>query len=88
VLTISEVFDDLFSLPASDLNVDHYRPIFVDEKAEVLAAMLSDIQEYDIRTGLSTRKDHDLAFDYSVLRSHDKLQVTDARRSSGTPTRV
>jgi hypothetical protein len=44
--------------------------------------MLSDIQEYDIRTGLSTRKDHDLAFNYLVLRSHDKFQVPDARRAA------
>jgi hypothetical protein len=44
--------------------------------------MLSDIQEYDVRIGVASRKDHDLAFNYSVLRSHDKFQVPDARRAA------
>ena len=44
--------------------------------------MLVDIQEYHIRIGLSVRKYHDLAFNYSVLQSHDKFQVPNARRAA------
>lgn len=38
----SDVFKDMFSLPASDLNTDQGQPIFLDEKAEVLTLMISD----------------------------------------------
>lgn len=55
-LTISEVFKDMFSLPASNLNTDQSQPIFIDEKAEILALMIFDLEEHQVRTELTMRK--------------------------------
>lgn len=79
---ISDVFKDLFSLPASDMNIDKSQPIFIDEKAEVLALMLSDIHEHDFRSRVSSLRNHDIAINYSVLQSHDKFQVPVAREAA------
>jgi hypothetical protein len=78
----SDVFKDMFSLPTSDLNRDQAHPIFIDEKAEVLALMISDLQQHDSRTGLSSGKEHGLATNYSVLKAHEKYQVSDGRRAA------
>jgi len=72
----------MFSLPASDLNQDQAQPIFIDEKAEVLALMISELQNHESRTGPSSRKDHGLAINHSVLKAHDKYQISDGRRAA------
>jgi len=72
----------MFSLPASDLNTDQTQPIFIDEKADVLALMISDLQGHESRTGISSGKDHGLAVNHSVLKAHDKFQVSDGRRAA------
>jgi hypothetical protein len=72
----------MFSLPASDLNMDQAQPIFIDEKADVLALMISDLQQHESRTGPSSSKDHGLAINHSVLKAHDKYQVSDGRRAA------
>jgi len=72
----------MFSLPASDLNVDQAQPIFIDEKAEVLALMMSDLQEHESRIGPSSSKDHGLAINHSVWKAHDKYQVSDGRSAA------
>jgi len=78
----SDVFKDMFSLPASNLNTDQAQPIFIDESAEVLALMLSDLQAHEGRIGLSSGKDHGLAINHSVLKALDKYQVTDSRQEA------
>jgi hypothetical protein len=72
----------MFSLPASDRNMDQAQPIFIDEKAEVLALMISDLQKHESLTGPSSSKDHGLAINHSVMKAHDKFQVSDGRRAA------
>jgi len=79
-LTISEVFQDMFSLAVAD-QVDQSEPIFIDEKAEILAIMLSDLRDYySAQDRVSGHEDHDLATNYFVARTHGKFQITDVRR--------
>jgi len=79
-LTISEVFQDMFSLPVAN-QVDQTEPIFIDEKAEILAIMLSDLRDYySVQDRISGHEDHDLATNYFVARTHDKFQITDVRQ--------
>ena len=75
----SDVFKDMFSLPASDPNTDQAQPIFIDEKAEVLALTISDLQTHQSRTGPSSGESHGLAINHSVLKALDKYQVTEGR---------
>jgi hypothetical protein len=75
----SDVFKDMFSLPTSDLNRDQAHPIFIDEKAEVLALMMSDLQQHESRTGPSSSKEHGLAINYSVMKAHDGRRAAERR---------
>lgn len=76
-LTISEFFRDMFDLPASDLNIDPFQPIFIDEKSEVLAIMISDLRELSCQSETSSAASHGIATDYSVMLAHDKFQATE-----------
>jgi hypothetical protein len=67
----------MFSLPGSDVNRDKAQPIFIDEKAEVLALMISDLQQHESRTGPLSSKEHGLAINHSVMKAHEKYQVSD-----------
>jgi hypothetical protein len=81
-LTFSEFFKDMFSLSTTEPNFDQSQPIFIDEKAETLAIMLSDIQNHDLHSRQSAHQKYDLATNYSVVRANDKYQVSNALREA------
>ena len=69
----------MFSVPTKPLKTDRSEPIFVDERADVLALVLSHLHgdhEYDRQAGL----EEDISVFHAAVKAYDKFDIEIARK--------
>lgn len=64
----------MFSVPTNPLKTEHFEPIFIDERADVLALVLSHLyggHEYSRQSGL----DGDINVLHAAVKAYDKFDI-------------
>lgn len=71
----------MFSFPADTLTADHSKPIFIDERGDVLALMIIDLQAQQEKSE-KKNANHTLAVLQAVVDLHDKFESSAALDSA------
>lgn len=71
----------MFSFPADTLTADHSKPIFIDERGDVLALMIIDLQAQHEKSE-KRNANHTLAVLQAVVDLHDKFESSAALDSA------